>query len=349
MRTSVMLSLVILVLSVAACDGGGSGESAVASSAPSGISERIDRLEKLVLDENRRFREEMGKLLARQQETDRTHLEEVSEDLQFQMGKLLQRVGRLERHVVELLIQIKKHGTGGPAPEEAAREKLYTAEMRQEIAKRIADRGIVLKDDRVEVNGIIGPGRAAPLEYFAVLRGGNEHEAVVIVTGAYGLEERLPKGLASALNLACQALNLPRGTPTRYIEGGEVVPATGEAIHMYVQWEQDGKTVLARAEDFVFNETTNKAMDPDTWIFVGSRFIMNVGTGQEDFMSDINGSIAATFGCENAILANASPEASDVNQSNFFRGYAPRIPPLETPVKLVISRTPLEANAVFTE
>jgi hypothetical protein len=127
------------------------------------------------------------------------------------------------------------------------------------------------------------------------------------------------------------------------------MPASGEPIHMYVEWEVDGKTIRARAEDLVYNETTNRAMDANTWIYVGSRFLRNVGTGQSDFMAEVTGNIAATFGGENSIVANASPEATDDNEANFFRGYTPRCPPLETPVTLVISRVALEANATFED
>jgi hypothetical protein len=339
--------LTLLVLALSGCDASGPPGSAPASAAPADPADRLDRLEERLVAENRKLRDEIAKLIQQQQELSRNHLEEVASDLQFQMGKLLQRITRLETHVVELMARQER---GAPPPaEEAARDKLYTPEMRQEIAKQLADRGIVLRDDRVEVAGIVGPGREAPLEYFAVLRGGKEHEAVIVVTGSYGKDERLPKGLAAGLNLACQALNLPRGTPTRYLDGGESVPAAGDPVHLYVEWQQDGKTVRARAEDLVYNERTNRAMDPDTWIYVGSRFLFNVGTGQRDFMAELTGSIAATFGCDNSIIANKEPEATDVNQSNFFRGYTPRLPPLETPVTLVISKDPLEANATFKE
>jgi hypothetical protein len=341
-RAAPLLLVVVLALPLAACDG---GEPASASSANA-----ADRDTERILAEIRRVEVETKKLVLKQQELSRHHLEDVSEDLQFQMGKVLQRMNRLEENVAELMWRINKGGGGGiPTAEEAAAVQQYTDEMRQEVAKKVAERGVILKEDRAEIAGYIGPGREAPLEFFAVLRGGKEHEALVILTGAYGKDERLPRGLAAGINLACQALNLPRGTPARWLEGGKEVPAKGDPVHVYVEWKDGDETVRARAEDLVFNETTNKAMTPETWIYTGSRFLMNMGTGQRDFMAEITGSIAATFGDENSILANKSPEATDVNQANFFRGYTPRVPAVETPVVLVISREPLEVNAKFAE
>jgi hypothetical protein len=347
MRPNATIPLFLLALVLAACGG---AEPAATASEPvddGDLAKRIARLEKRLVELDRQSQKETIQLIRQQQEIARNHLEEVSEDLNFQMGKLLQHVTRLEASVYEILDRFQQPGAVGAL--EAAEVKQYTPEMRKEIAEKLADRGIRLEDDRVSVDGFIGPGRAAPLEFFAVLRGGKEHEAVVIVTGSYGPEERLPRGLAAGLNLACQALNLPRGAPTRWKEGGKPVPASGEPVHVYVEWEKDGKTVRARAEDLVYNETEAAAMGKDSWIYVGSRFVRNIGTGQREFMAEITGSLAATFGSENSILSNRSPEATDDNQANFFRGYTPRIPPEGTKVKLVIARAPLEANAVFDE
>ena len=78
---------------------------------------RLNRIEAKLIEENRTIRDELKKVILLQQETSRTHLEEVSEDLQFQVGKMLQRIGRLETRVLELMHMVEKGGVVPTAAE----------------------------------------------------------------------------------------------------------------------------------------------------------------------------------------------------------------------------------------
>jgi len=164
-----------------------------------------------------------------------------------------------------------------------------------------------------------------------------------------GTEENLPVGYAAAINEACRALNLPLGKPTRYPRrvGERVQPAEGEPIHVYVEWTgEDGKTVRVAAEDLVYDANRGGTIDAGTWIYVGSTKVRHRETGVREYMADLNGHIVSTFGSAHAIISNKTRDASDDDAVNFFRGYTDRVPVEGTPVKLIISRGPLDG--VFT-
>jgi len=287
--------------------------------------------------------------MEKQQELSRSYTEEVIEDLQFQLGKMIRWSGRVENALSDLIILIEDGGISA-GPKEEPPQKIFTPEMRAKIAMQVKPRGILLTDDRIEIEGTIGAGRTAALEFFTVVRGGKEHEALVVLQPP-DTEENLPVGYAASINIACQALNLRRGKPTRYSRaGGDVKPAEGEPVYLYIEWERaDGERVRAAAEDLVYDQKAGRTLLPGTWIYVGSTFLRNRDTGVREYMADLNGHVVSTFGSAHAILSNKTPDATEDDTSNFFCGYASRIPEVGTRVKLVISAKPLDGVHEFPE
>jgi hypothetical protein len=176
-----------------------------------------------------------------------------------------------------------------------------------------------------------------------VTAGGKEHEAIVAVVGNHDPDSgRMAEGLAGMLNACILALGYEKGTPVKISRDGKVMPPEGDPIHMYLEWEgEDGETVRARAEDLVFDLQTKKAMERDRWVYVGSRFERDWGSGKTVYMADLTGDIAATYSWPNTIIDNTTSEGSD---DIYYVCYTPRIPKVGTRVTFVVSAEPLAAK-----
>ncbi len=236
---------------------------------------------------------------------------------------------------------------GSEAPEPPIPEKyraLMNPETREALVKAAAEKGVrLLADpDRVEVAGVIVQNRA-PLECFAVVSGGREHEAVVAVTGSYPRDgKKLPDRLAATINACLLALGYERGTPVRYSRDGKVLPPEGEKIRIYVEWKDaEGNRVRVRAEDLVYDIQTKRAMQRDPWVYVGSRFERDPASGETIYLADATGDVAVTYSWPNTIIDNITKEAAD---DVYYTCYTPRIPAVGTKVTLVFSRDPLPAR-----
>jgi hypothetical protein len=111
----------------------------------------------------------------------------------------------------------------------------------------------------------------APLEFFCVLSGTSEHEAVL----------RSP-AKPSHIHLALLMLGLQPGEPVKYSEAlKRSLPPHGPPLQISVEWEKDGKTVSYPAYRLMRDIHTKKEMRPMTWIFAGSR-VMEDGSYAAD-------------------------------------------------------------------
>ena len=152
----------------------------------------------------------------------------------------------------------------------------------------------------------------------------------------------MPQGMAGMLNACILALGYEKGTPVTVSRDGKVLPPQGQPIHLYLEWKgENGETVRVRAEDLVYNLETNRQMERDKWVYVGSRFEKDWGTGETVYMADLTGDVAATYSWPNTIIDNTTSEGAD---DIYYVCYTPRIPEPGAKVTFVISKRPLAAK-----
>jgi len=279
------------------------------------------------------------------------------------MGDLRERLGRLEVKVQDTLdaleflavdidgikrntwetMQTVKAMRGNVEPDlPEDYKRLFEPETRDALLKLAWEKGVRLLENRVEVDGLIIQRRAM-LEFFAVISGGKEHEAVIAVTGSYDREgEARPEKLAVTINACILALGYEKGTPVTVTPDGQVVAPKGMTIHLYVEWnDEEGQEVRARAEDLVYNIDKKRQMERGKWIFVGSRFEQDTMSGDVFYLADLTGDLVATYSWPNTIIDNTTSEAQD---DIFYVCYTPRVPAVGTKVTLVFSKVPLPAK-----
>lgn len=164
--------------------------------------------------------------------------------------------------------------------------------------------------------------REGPLELFLCPRGTKEHEAVVACnTKAY------------LVHAGLLALGVEPGRPVAFRP--EYRAAEGPEIDVHVFWKDaDGKPQRARAQDWVRNVKTGKALD-QPWVFAGSGFYKDESTGEEYYMAE-SGDLICVSNFPSATL-DLPVESSQSNESLIYECFADHIPPVGTPVTVTLT------------
>lgn len=184
-----------------------------------------------------------------------------------------------------------------------------------------------MKGKRVLVDGQIVQNQAL-LEMFACpLDSGKEHESVVAV---FSNSQLVHAGLL--------AVGAKPGHPARFEE--QFQPATGTKILIEVQWKgEDGELKSIPARRMVRSIREKQELDMD-WVFGGSLIYKDPETGREQYLAEGGELICVSnFGTATMDLATPSPEAA-ANQ--MFEANTDLIPPLGTPVRLILTPAPAE-------
>jgi hypothetical protein len=176
--------------------------------------------------------------------------------------------------------------------------------------------------------------RQVPLELFACLRGSKEHEAVLSIPTK-----------AAFVHAALLAVGAEAGAPVQFRP--KYVAANGSVIEITCVWkDEQGKRKTARAQDWVRNVKTGKAMEL-TWVFGGSRFLKNPVTGETYYQADADGDLICVSNFPGAML-DLPIESTSSDAALLFEGFAEHIPPRGTPVTLILTpkpKKPAQANA----
>jgi hypothetical protein len=171
------------------------------------------------------------------------------------------------------------------------------------------------------------------LEVFACLKGTKEHEAVVTV------DIEAAKAHAALLRVGADA-----GSPVRW---DPYVPAKGSEIGVSVVWkDKDGKRQSARAQEWIYDTEKEKAMEY-SWVFAGSGFWVDEETGQTRYRAE-GGELICVSNFASAML-DLPIESSQANASLMFKAYTERIPPLGTPVTLLLKPKPDSSRPSSTD
>jgi hypothetical protein len=162
----------------------------------------------------------------------------------------------------------------------------------------------------------------APLETFACLRGTKEHESVVVVYST-----------ANIIHAGLLATGIEPGNPVQFYP--DFIPARGPEVEVTVVWKDEhDKTVEARGQDMVHNVLKKQPMK-EPWVFVGSRFV-KYDDGEEFYWADGEGVLIGVANFTGAVL-DVPVRSSDSAASLLFEAFTENIPPLGTPVTLVLT------------
>ena len=161
----------------------------------------------------------------------------------------------------------------------------------------------------------------APLELFACLKNTKEHEAVLSIDVE-----------AIAAHAGLLALGAETGNPVSW--DPEYKPASGTQIEVLVRWKDaEGNVKNARAQDWVYDVENEKAME-HPWVFAGSGFWVDEETGRKHYKAE-GGDFICVSNFSSAML-DLPIESSQANNALMFKAYTERIPPLGTPVTVLL-------------
>ena len=164
--------------------------------------------------------------------------------------------------------------------------------------------------------------REGPLELFACLKGTKEHEAVLAC-----------KTKAFVVHAALLAVGAEVGHAVTFRP--EYHAATGTPIEVTVFWKDaQGKDQRAKAQDWIRNVKTDKALDQD-WVFAGSGFYEDEASHEKHYLAE-DGDLICVSNFPSATL-DLPIESSQSNEALLFDCFTARIPPIGTRVTLVLT------------
>jgi hypothetical protein len=163
----------------------------------------------------------------------------------------------------------------------------------------------------------------APLEEFMCRKDSKEHESVL----AADLD-------AKSLQAALLAAELKPGAPARY-DGEKFHPPSGEKLEITVEWKQNGQPKQARAQDWIRDFKTQKAITHE-FVFAGSQIVEDPQTKQKQFLGD-GGDLLSVANFPGSIV-DLAVHSSNTNDALLFEAFTERIPPQDTEVIVVVRR-----------
>lgn len=163
--------------------------------------------------------------------------------------------------------------------------------------------------------------REGPLEMFACKLNSKEHESVIHVNSK-----------AFVLHAALLAVGAEVGGPVEFQPAFK--PPTGTKIDAVAYWtDEAGKRQKIDARQWVRDVQTRRALT-SSWVFAGSTFWQNPETGERRYMAE-DGDLICVANFPAATL-DLPLESSQANASLVFEAFTENIPPLGTPVTLLL-------------
>jgi hypothetical protein len=185
------------------------------------------------------------------------------------------------------------------------------------------------KEGVVIVDGMICL-REGMLEMFACTRNTKEHESIVSVNSK-----------AFLVHTGLLALGAVPGHPVQF--NPEYKPPTGTEVEVLVQFTNaDGKEETVRAQDWIKDISTKKPM-AYPFVFGGSLFWSDPETGKKYYQAERGDFICVSnFG---TAMLDIPVKSSAENDELAFQTFTEKIPPLWTPVRLILSPKLKKADA----
>lgn len=181
------------------------------------------------------------------------------------------------------------------------------------------------KAKRLYMDGYVTLRRGA-LEMFACPAGTKEHESVVATLAK-----------ARDVHAGLLAIDATSGTPVRHLP--EFLPPTGQVIRVWVCWQdKNGKFKTVDARDWVKKQGTEKETMKAEWVFAGSSFWTDPSDGKEYYQADA-GDLICVSNFATAMMDVSMSSSAETGQLQFVP-FQDRIPPLGTPIRLVLVPVP---------
>jgi hypothetical protein len=164
--------------------------------------------------------------------------------------------------------------------------------------------------------------RRGMLEQLMTRKRTKEHEAIL----AADVDAR---DIHTALTLA----KAEAGKPVQFQPKLQV--PSGTTIKIFLQYKDKGKDVVVPAQEWIRNFKTKKILEYD-WVFAGSVLIPDpLDKTKKPFYGANDGDVICVSNFDTALLdlpINSSKDNDDLQ----FEAYTDRIPPLETPVLVIL-------------
>jgi hypothetical protein len=273
-------------------------------------------------------------------------IEDRTDKIEGDQSLLVDDMTKMARKVDHLVASMEGRGGGkvDEAPEPPAID--WTQPQLFEAAKKTgAEYGIELSADEIRVPSRFVLRQGA-IEYFAVLKGGKEHETLISLLGNTPAGERRPRDFAARLNNAVMAIGFKRGRGVRFTPTGRVAPK-GDTAYLFIEWEEKGEKVLARAEDLVWDRTKDAPMERGKWVFVGSSFVQGDDPNTPVFAADVTAEVVSTYTqSPDTMFDNTTADATD---DSAFLVASPRLPPDVDKCTLVIRHVDREPTRTFPD
>lgn len=157
------------------------------------------------------------------------------------------------------------------------------------------------------------------LEMFACTPQTKEHESIVVLNCK-----------AFEIHAGLLAIGAKPGKPVKF--DPEYVPASGAEIEVEVHWfDKEGKPQKARAQEWIKDAKTGKAMDLG-WVFAGSGFFVDEKTRERFYLAE-GGEVVCVSNFTTAML-DVPVKSSDLNDGLQFEAFTDKIPALKTKVRV---------------
>lgn len=189
------------------------------------------------------------------------------------------------------------------------------------------------KASRVYIDGYVTL-RQGPLEMFACPVGTKEHESIVAAIAD-----------SSEVHAALLAIEATPGAPVRYRP--EFSPPSGEVIRVWVCWyDENGEFQTVDGRTWVREIESKKQLSAE-WVFAGSGFWEDPEDKREYYRAD-SGDMICVSNFASAML-DVSVESSAEGDLLLYEPFSDRIPPRETPIRLVLSPVAESEDGSMTE
>jgi hypothetical protein len=164
--------------------------------------------------------------------------------------------------------------------------------------------------------------RKGMLEQLLTRKRTKEHEAIL----AADVDAR-------DIHLALVAAKATPGSPVKFRPKFEA--PTGAAVKITLEYQDKGKTVRVPAQQWVRNVKSGKDLDTD-WVFAGSILIPDpLDRKKQPYYGANDGDVICISNFDTALLDVPFNSPKD-NDDLAFEAHTDRIPPLETPVTVIL-------------
>lgn len=189
------------------------------------------------------------------------------------------------------------------------------------------DNGLIvsLKGGYVDVDAKVCLREGEFLEMFACTPDSKEHESILVL-----------QAKPSMIHLGLLLLGAEPGRPLSYdhsFDPPKLVPAVGPEVGVYVVIDIAGKDREIPANRWVQDTTTQKMMEGNSWLFVGS--VTREIDGNNIYLADVTGSAISLVNFGDDLLTK--PNEMTLDNASHGKVWAPRtraIPKVGTEVRL---------------